>query len=215
VATLTRHPPESGEGALRLEIERGLRAFVGDSEPWPSCADAFEKTQRGRGKCYRFWPAGSASPAGRRAQERAGEDAGQFLSAAAPARRALPSTHRQALADELMLEDGEGRRSSPQGGDRRAPARPGRWSGPSLTSSLAWRSRRRARRARARRGPASSAWSMPCAPLGAAAGRPSFVRSSAHEDCMEIGQQSRDYLDSVVESLAAPAGLLLCTYREG
>ena len=219
VTTFTATRVRGGRARFDLALERGLTAFVGRQRELTFLRDALDKARRGRGNVVSVvGPAGIGKS--RLAYElRRGLDdtALTFLPARChPHREALPfNLIAQLLQATFQLEEGEAEKTQVdkvERGVRRLDAEL-EWTIPYLEHVLALpadeldvqgldEAQRKQRLVEAVR----------ALTLRSAQARPLFLLM---EDLQWIDASSREYLDGVVDSMAAHPIFVLCTYREG
>ena len=219
VTTFTATRVRGGRARFDLALERGLTAFVGRQRELTFLRDALDKARRGRGNVVSVvGPAGIGKS--RLAYElRRGLDdtALTFLPARChPHREALPfNLIAQLLQATFQLEEGEAEKKQVdkvERGVRRLDAEL-EWTIPYLEHVLALpadeldvqgldEAQRKQRLVEAVR----------ALTLRSAQARPLFLLM---EDLQWIDASSREYLDGVVDSMAAHPIFVLCTYREG
>ena len=217
--TFTVTGQRSGRARFDLALERGLTAFVGRQRELAFLRDALDKARRGRGNVVSVVGAAGIGKSRLAYELKRGldEDTVTFLSARChPHREALPfNLIAQLLQLNFRLADGEAEKSQVhkvETGVRRLDAAL-EWAIPYLKHVLALpadeldvdgldEAQRKRRLVEAVR----------TLTLRGAQRRPLFLLL---EDLQWIDSSSRDYLDAVVDSLAAHAVLLVCTYREG
>jgi predicted ATPase/class 3 adenylate cyclase len=209
----------TGRARFDLALERGLTAFVGRRRELVFLQDAFEKSRRGRGNVVSVVGAAGIGKSRLAYELKRGVDEATvtFLAARChPHREARPfSLIAQLLQTSFRLQGGEADTSRAQklekGVRRLAPAL--EWTIPYLKHVLALSSdelnadgldeaQRKRRLVEAVR----------TLTVRGAEDRPLFLLL---EDLQWIDSGSRDYLDAVVDSIAAHAILLVCTYRDG
>jgi adenylate cyclase len=219
VPTFTVTGQRSGRARFDLAVERGLTAFVGRGRELGFLRDAFDKARRGRGNVVSVVGAAGMGKSRLAYELKRGldEDAVTFLSARChPHREALPfDLIAQLLQMNFRLEDGEAEKA--QGhkvemGVTRLDTSLS-WTIPYLKHVLALpapeldvdgldatqRKRRLIEAVRA-------------LTLRGAQQRPLFLLM---EDLQWIDSASREYLESVVDAMAAHPILVVCSYRDG
>jgi adenylate cyclase len=219
VATFTATRRLSGRARFDLALERGLTAFVGRQRALAFLRDAFDRTLRGRGTVLSVvGPAGiGKSRLAYELKRGLAETSVTFLSGRCHQHgEALPfNLIAQLLQMNFLLEDGEAEQEQidkVEAGVRGLdPAL--EWTIPYLKHVLALpadeldvqgldEAQRKQRLVEAVR----------TLTLRGAQYRPLFLLM---EDLQWIDSSSRDYLDSVVDSMASHAVFVLCTYRDG
>ena len=219
VQTFTVTGQRSGRARFDLAVERGLTAFVGRRRELLFLRDAFDKARRGRGNVMSVVGAAGMGKSRLAYELKRGldEDTVTFLSGRChPHREALPfDLIAQLLQMNFRLEDGEAEKSQihkVETGVRRLDTNL-EWTIPYLKHVLALpaaeldvdgldetqRKRRLIEAVRA-------------LTLRGAQQRPLFLLM---EDLQWIDSASREYLESVVDAMAAHAILVVCTYRDG
>jgi adenylate cyclase len=219
VRTFTVTGQRSGRARFDLAVERGLTAFVGRRRELLFLRDAFDTARRGRGNVMSVVGAAGMGKSRLAYELKRGldEHAVTFLSARChPHREALPfDLIAQLLQMNFRLEDGEAEKSQVhkvETGVRRLDTSL-EWTIPYLKHMLALpaveldvdgldetqRKRRLIEAVRA-------------LTLRGAQQRPLFLLM---EDLQWIDSASREYLESVVDAMAAHPILVVCTYRDG
>ena len=219
VRTFTVTGQRSGRARFDLAVERGLTAFVGRRRELLFLRDALDKARRGRGNVVSVVGAAGMGKSRLAYELKRGldEHAVTFLSARChPHREALPfDLIAQLLQMNFRLEDGESEKSQVHkveiGVRRLDPSL--EWTIPYLKHVLALpaaeldvdgldETQRKRRLIEAVRG----------LTLRGAQQRPLFLLM---EDLQWIDSASRDYLESVIDVMAAHPILVVCTYRDG
>ncbi|HUF93737.1 MAG TPA: adenylate/guanylate cyclase domain-containing protein [Candidatus Limnocylindria bacterium] len=209
----------SGRARFDLAVERGLTAFVGRQRELLFLRDAFDKARRGRGNVVSVVGAAGMGKSRLAYELKRGldEHTVTFLSGRChPHRETLPfDLIAQLLQMNFRLEDGEAEKAQVhkvEAGVRRLDASL-EWAIPYLKHLLALpaaeldvdgldASQRKRRLIEAVR----------ALTLRGAQQRPLFLLM---EDLQWIDSASREYLESVVDAMAAQPILVMCTYRDG